>query len=258
MLAKAADALNYSASTQLLQLAAGDYYFGMRSVNAANGASAYYTVSLNAAACTNLPEPEIIEYHASPSADDGWNNWLYDAKTSMLNPKVDSFLLTPVTSTTAGVLLDDNPIDLEGWSNYVGYGDGTDFAKIRLSSDARLSFNITATDASEFTIYHLAEEGNGYSLKIYQSTVLAKDELSGTYAATPQALLLAPGDYYISMTSLTASTGGGAYYNVAVNQAGTEFLDVVPSPQASAPAGAGPLDSALEDSLFQQTSSTLA
>jgi len=259
VLTKAADALNYSASTQLLQLAAGDYYFGVRSVNAADGASAYYTVSLNAAACTNLPEPEIIEYKPSPSVDDGWNNWLYDAKTNMLNTKADSFLLTPVTSATAGVLLDDNPIDLEGWSNYVGYGDETDFAKIRLSSDARLSFNITATDAAEFTIYHLAVDGDGYSLKIYQSTVLAKNELDGSYAATTQALLLAPGDYYISMTSLTASTGGGAYYNVAVNQAGTEFLDVVPSPQeASAPAGAGPLDSALDDSLFQQTSSALA
>ena len=217
-------------------------------------------MTLNTAACTNLPEPEIIEYPVSASADDGWNNWLYDAKTGTLNPKVDDFLTTAVTSATAGVLLDDNPIALDGWSNYVGYGDETDFARIRLSSDARLSFSLTATDAAEFTIYHLTEESGAYSLTLYQATTLEKNELDGSFAATTQAILLTTGDYYISMTSLTASTGGGAHYNVAVNQAGTEFLEAPPpsAQEASALSGTGPLDSTQNDSLLQQAANSLA
>ena len=258
VLVKAAGAANYSAATQLLQLTAGDYYFAMRSSNADEGGSAYYTVTLNTAACTNLPEPEIIEYPVNPSVDDGWNNWLYDAKTAALNPEADDFLRTDVTSSTTGILLDDNPIDREGWSNFVGYRDETDYAKIRLAADARLSFSLSATDAAEFTICSLAEENGEYSLKAFQTTALVLNELDGTWSATSAALLLTAGDYYVSMRSLNASTGGGAYYNVALDLAGSEFN---PGSAQDESALAGPealAGSAPDDSLIRQTAAALA
>ena len=54
-LKKAKGDVEYSATTKALSLAAGEYYISMQSTNAKKGGAAYYNVSLNADACSDLP-----------------------------------------------------------------------------------------------------------------------------------------------------------------------------------------------------------
>ena len=109
----------------------------------------------------------------------------------------------------------------EAWNNFVGFGDAADYALITLSADATISFNLIATDSTQFTIYRLNEgkKAGSYTMKSLQATTLKKAKGDEIFSATTKALSLAEGEYYICMQSANAAKGGSAFYNVELNHA---------------------------------------
>ena len=163
------------------------------------------------------------------NADSGWNNYLYDAKTKKANPDRYDFEYNEIEPGSDVVALDYESPDREGWRNFVGQGDPADFAAIILWDAASLSFDLSATDATKFTISRLdkSKDKNGktvYSVKTLQTTALKKDK-NGEFAATTKNLTLDSGTYYISMQSTNAAKGGAAFYNVTVNQGKSVFYE---------------------------------
>ena len=206
----------YRATTKELLLESGEYFFSVESTNAKKGASAYYSVEVNQA--------DSVFFAAG---DDGWNNYLYDKKNkdNPLNFNVYDGPVRTIDSETVSVGLDDGSYEDESgttWSNFVGFGDAADFQKIRLDSNATLSFALTSTDATKFTIWRLDEKedkkGNTvYTQKSLQATTLKKAKETELFMAETKLLSLDAGVYYVSMESTNASKGGHAYYEVKVD-----------------------------------------
>ena len=159
----------------------------------------------------------------SSDCDNGWNNYLYAKKMKpQLNTSVYSATAQSITSKTNGVLLDKSgTVSHEGKSNYVGYGDDTDFTKVTLTCGARLVFNVEATGQAKFTIWSLTvsgydKKGNPkYKMKSIQTVTLKKGQ--SEVETLKKAPLLAAGDYYVSVEAVKPKKGGNAYYNVSVS-----------------------------------------
>ena len=205
----------------------GAYYISVESTNAAKGDSADYSVALDKAGTLFFTD-----------ADDQVNNWIYDKKAKTPNPDDDSFALTEITTATNEVLLDaEGSVAYEDaagtvWRNFVGYGDTADYAVIKLASAASPVFQVSATDASKFTIWSLTSTTDKkgtvkYTLKSLQSTTLKKAKGAAYYEATTKSLSLAAGSYYISMESTNAAKGGAAYYNVTLDTGKSKDLPAV-------------------------------
>ena len=142
--------------------------------------------------------------------DDDHNNWT-DLKTRGPQGEVGEVALT------------------EGVSGWVGDGDEADYMAFTLDSAAKLTFDLTATDAVKFTINRLdskTDKNNNttYSLKplLTQTLTVPKGRESGS--ATTTALLLEAGEYYLGIQSTNAAKGGSADYTVAVNDKSVFFV----------------------------------
>ena len=191
----------YVATTNGLLLEGGDYYFSMQSANAAKGGSAYYSVNLNTPACTFFTDGE------------NWDDWTDLKESGEYGEFGDVGIVDEYTSELVS----------GGW---VGFGDAVDYMRFTTFDDAKLSFDLNATGAATFTVYQLIQAKNGtYSLKTLQTTALAWDKAAGQYAATTKALQLDAGEYYVSVQSTNAAQGGSAYYDLALNTAGSEFFE---------------------------------
>ena len=190
---------DYESVTKALLLEAGDYYISVQSTNAAQGGSASYNVNLNSDVCV---------FYADGDNSDDWT----DVRSQGAFGAVGS----------VGVV-DEYRYELA--SGWVGFGDEFDYASFTLFDKANLSFTLDATDAATFTIYSLTEARNGtYKLKTLQTTALVFDKQSGKYTANTKSLLLEAGDYYFSLQSTNAAQGGSAYYNLSLNETGSEFF----------------------------------
>jgi hypothetical protein len=223
----------------------------MESTNAAKGGDAYYNVYLNA---------DSVSFN---DADNGWNNFVYDSKSSRLNPERDYFVTNEIYSSNQNILLDDTSTGTDYWDNFVGFGDAFDYAKIIVSTDCILSFMITATDAAKFTVSQLNQSMNKkgnvvYTLKELLSTELIKSKGATDYTVMTKSLRLSAGEYYVSMQSTNAASGGCAYYNVSVAQFSSSVASALSQPaDALADASAaGTLGQ--DDGLLSQTSGLLA
>ena len=253
-LKKAKKATVFSAETKNLLLEAGDYYISVQSTNAKKGGEAYYDVRLGG------------DSRFFTAGDDGRNDYVYDKKAAdPLNPDIGDFVTTELASGTEEIRLDRDSADAD-WNNFVGFGDAADYATIRLSADATLSFSLTATDAAKFVIYSLVtgtdKKGNTtYTQKSLQSTALKKAKDDELFAATTKALSLAAGEYFISMQSTNAKKGGAAFYSVTLNRDACEGLPapgsalaVSVAPDVSAPGvlpnGTGDLSGVLSGGLL--------
>ena len=232
-ISKADGAGKYTATTASLFLGnAGAYYISVESANAAKGDSADYTVALDKAGTMFFTD-----------ADDCWNDWLYDKKNKTINPDDELFVRNNLTAATGEVLLDTESTvaytDAAGtvWHNFVGYGDTTDYAVITLSSAASLVFQVSAMDASKFTIWSFTSTTDKkgavkHTLKSLQATTLKKAKDAANYEATTKSLSLAAGTYYISMESTNAAKGGAAYYNVTLDTEKSKDLPTVQNASA--------------------------
>ena len=176
--------LKAGATAQLkdILLDSGDYYISVVSANAAKGGSANYTITESASS---------VRFVRGNNVDDN---------ITALDGDYRIFANDSVT-----MLVEDE---------WVGFGDAIDYRWVTLESAAKLTFNVTATEAVRFTVYSLV---NG-KLKAVKS-VSAKPGVT----AQLKDILLDSGEYYIATESTTAKKGGNASYNVSLGSASAFF-----------------------------------
>ncbi len=102
-----------------------------------------------------------------------------------------------------------------GWTDWAGYGDVMDYQVLNLATAARVSFDLSSSDATKFTIWSVNEKTG--KLKSIQSTTPKANKAKTEYTATTKNLLLAAGSYYISVEAKNAKKGSSADYMVALN-----------------------------------------
>ena len=220
----------YSAETALRRFNLDDgseYYVSVQSTNAKKGGSAYYSV---------VTTDDSVFY---TDADNGWNDYVYDKKREEpLNMAVYGSVGTLLYKQMGDIQIDtagtvSEQVGGTTFTNYVGFGDDADYLKITLENTSKLSFDVTATNASKFVIYQLVEgtdkKGNTtYKMQQIQSTTLKKaDKYAEFYTVaggTKTTKDLAAGDYYIAVVSTNAKKGDLVYYNVSLNDAGCSGL----------------------------------
>ena len=165
---------NVAANNKPLLLNAGTYYLSFAAKNASKGGAADYTVKKN------------------------------DATFFFVKGNNSDDTKETATAITFG----------EGWTDWVGMGDATDFRVLTLDSAAKLVFDLTSSDAATFNIW---QENKG-KLKSLQATTL-----KANVAAASKPLLLEAGTYYLSFAAKNAAKGGAADYTVAFNPASVLF-----------------------------------
>ena len=200
----------------------GTAYF--RATDAAGNVSAIasYTVS-------NIKGSSAPTYDTS-SCDNNYNDWMYNTKTQTANT---SLYYTTLDNPGMKFTVDKSgTVAKDGYNNYVGYNDEVDYKIIRPVSAAKLSFTITATGASKFTIYALVDTGKkdkkGNSIrKVKKLKTVTLSKKNGTYSGKIKDLLLKKYDssleYYVSMKATKTAKGGGAYYNVQLDSSSVFF-----------------------------------
>ena len=208
-------AASAASDTKGLLLDAGEYYIAMQSTNAAKGGSAAYSVRFN-------PDSSVF----FTDADDGWNNTAYrlddagNAVKTMLRPDLvdDAFALG---RGATDITLDAGATSLDGFLNWVGFGDDADYRMITLEHDVCLTLNLTATGKTKLTIWQVATSAkNGKITLTSKASATASPGKDGAIKGKP----LAAGNYFISVVSTDAANGGSAFYNVSMNDR-TVFFD---------------------------------
>jgi len=206
-LSKLRNGAGYSLTTNKILLEEGEYYLSIQSTNVNKGGSAFYNVYVN--------QDDSFFFTDS---DDGWNNDVSKARSN------------PVWITRGyelPVIIDSNDKNEDGWENFVGFDDKTDFAKLNLASSASVSFRISTTGSIKFQIWKFDLE-KGKLSKVGSATSLKPNKLQATAStATKEVFLDAGGryEYFISVESKDAAKGGFAYYDLSVYSAGTSFFD---------------------------------
>jgi len=183
----------------------GEYYISMESTDAAKGKAVSYKVEVNK-----------LDSRVFDSADDGLNNELYDKKNKAIYPDdgtTHHYLTNVITVGSKDVFLDYDPVGVEGFENFVGYGDKADYAKFTVTEQGKLSFTVTATEGATFEVWALA---NG-KMKSLGKAKLKLDQDETVCTGTVSNLSLEVGtEYYVSMTAAktTANAKGSVFYNV--------------------------------------------
>ncbi|MBQ9367940.1 MAG: hypothetical protein IJT83_09185 [Victivallales bacterium] len=164
---------NVNATTKNLLLEKGTYYVAMESPNAKKGGYADYSIASS---------EKSTFFTDGNNDDDVWN---------------------------AAEL----PVFGGEWEDWTGYGDAIDYRKLEMATPGRLALDLTATDATKFTVWQLDAKTN--KLKSVQATTLKANKDKTQYTASTKELLLNGGTYYISMECTTAKKGGSADFTVA-------------------------------------------
>ena len=128
-----------AATTKNLLLAAGSYYIGVESTNAAGGGNAGYTIALNSG--------KTVFYHN----DDTEDNRFDAAEVEVL-----------------GAITGGESIAASGW---VGFTDAQDYKKFSLTEAGKIFFNVLTTDAISVTVYQVQAGGKLKSLQNTNFTV---------------------------------------------------------------------------------------
>ena len=212
----------YSKKTSAFQLAKGDYYICVQSMNASKGGDAYYEIYLDEK--SKLYDIKTIYtgvYGPDQKApDDGWNNTLSindENGSPVWNTDVTDNSVRVVEGTEEIVVDKDVSFEYNDtvYHNFVGQGDPCDYLKIILPTKTKLSLCIDGTDAALFSIGSFASD---YKMDSFYSSELLQDQENGGFHLTMPGIMLEAGEYCISMESLNADRGGSAYYNITLNQ----------------------------------------
>ncbi|MBQ7731780.1 MAG: AIDA repeat-containing protein [Lentisphaeria bacterium] len=208
---KAADLIAGKANTKLKLLESGDYYISVTSTNAKKGDKVYYTTSVGSS---------TVFFNNG----DGWNDYVYDAKNTEhpVNTDVtenDGFTVkTDYKGEIVNFDYDGYWFNGQEYTGFVGHNDEKDFVKINIAKAGTASFNVVATDAAKIEIWSF--DTDKLKMKSLQSTALKKTEVVDglqMYGIDTKAYAFKePGEYYLSITSTNAKTGGNAYYNVTL------------------------------------------
>ena len=224
-------------STKAVYLEAGTYFLSMETkINKKKDTECFYNVELNYAGTAKKPGAKFYS-----AGDNSWNNYLYDSKTKTLNPSY-FYTVSPGTGSYAVAIDNNSYYDSNtgrSWRNFVGFGDKTDFARLKPSSPVKLNFTVTATDASTFTVWSLTVKGKDkktgntlYAMKALKTIKLKKGD-GGLYYAPVNELLLdrlsssedSNVGYYISMQSTSRNKDTEAYYDASVDSYAFQYAD---------------------------------
>ena len=178
----------YYAGTKELILGSGDYYLSMESTNAAKGSNTYYNVLLS---------DESVFFPLGDNKDDKWDTLSADYDRGELTEK------------TSGIE-----------DEWVGFGDAIDYRKFTVAKGMKAQFDLSATDATKFTLYQLVTKTSGKkttsSLKKLQSVTLKQTDkdVDCFFGLTEMYDFEAGTEYYLSMESTNAAKGGNASYSI--------------------------------------------
>ena len=189
--------------TKLIEANDGNtYYISMESTNAKSGGNASYTVCI-----------EDSTFY--DSADDGWNNWLYEKK--QWNPRRGDFVLNEIAGETTAIQFDTNGMSVEDYGNFVGHDDAADYARFVLAEHATMNFTLTVTGDATFVVYQIAQDKKGADklVTLLKHTV-KMDPNAAEAEMTTSDLELAAGEYYVSMAAKDTKKGC-VFYNVTAN-----------------------------------------
>ena len=177
-------------------LAAGDYYISVEAVKPKKGGNAYYNVSVSS---------DSVFYAKGKNYDDDWINFVKEDYSGLAH-------LGVLTASKKNVL-----------SDWVGFGDLTDYKKFKLTTGAKLSFAVTATDAASISIVRIDSKKKKENVTTLSEKKLWTGKLKkrgdGDYFIVTKPVLLEAGDYYLCVTSTNGKKGGSADYNVVQNEA---------------------------------------
>jgi len=188
---------NQTITSKALLLERGTYYACITSTNAAKGGNAEYSIAIG----------DDAYFYGSGDNSDDWTDMKTAGAASLNDP---------------GVLgLPSTFIVHDGW---VGFGDAVDYSGFILNSGAKLSFDITSSDAARFTVYQLNSKTDKKGVTTYSLKALQNTTIKAGQTVTTKDLLLANGTYYIGMTSTNAAKGGNARYSIEANS-NCEFYD---------------------------------
>lgn len=203
----------------------GNVYF--RGTDEAGNVSAVvsYTVSnIEGSAPAPTPTPTPDPSYDTSDCDNNYNDWMYDTKTQTANT---SLYYTTLNTPGMKFTVDrGDAVSKNGYNNYVGYMDEIDYKIIRPVSAAKLSFTVTATGASKFTVYALVDtdkkDKNGNTIcKVKTLKTVTLSGKDGTFSGRIKDLLLekynSSLEYFVSMKATKTAKGGGAYYNVQLD-----------------------------------------
>ena len=204
-----------------LQLEYGAVLYVSKGAKVVNVQSSYGSliVAEKGASVKKIKAVEAVSPDSDYDEKNGWEN----KKKKIINSHVLESKALVIDEFYSSLPFDENTMTIDSYSSYVGYTDEADFLKVRLNSAAKLSFSVSATDESKFTVWKLDEKTK--QLKSLQASTLKKSEFSGAksksksssdtyyWAETPD-LLLDAGEYFLSMESTNAAKGGNAYYDV--------------------------------------------
>ena len=162
-------------------------------------------------------------------ADDGWNNDLFlDGNTLNSDVCGNGKGIKITNGAMSSVQIDEKKAvrGLEGFDNYVGFGDDADYAKLSLMQPAKLNFTVDTTGNVKFVVYSLTNKNGKWVRKEVKSLTvsLKKENIGITHkdCSTGEILLKRlVGDtgtgYYLSVQSTDAKSGGMAWYKVNID-----------------------------------------
>ena len=180
---------------------------------------------------TNI-ETSVPGNETDNAPDNGKNNTLYNKKTKTWNKQenIDEFVVNNVPAGNSEVRLDKAGTvdDGKGRHNFLGRigtdEDASDYAKIKLSNSAALSFSIDSTIAGTFYVYQATKDKKGNLVATQRQKISVK--ANTVSPAKKTTIYLEAGEYYVGMeTKLPAAKKGNVagYYNVNINS--TRFFE---------------------------------
>lgn len=188
-------AAGYTLTTKDLLLENGTYYIGVTSTNAKRGGNADYTITVD----------ESSKFFSKVDNSDDWTDMKTNGAAGAVG-KIDGDFKIGTTV-----------------SDWVGYGDATDYRSFTITEDMTVSFDVKSSDAAKFNLYTLNENKNGtFSLKSLLSASVSAGQTVPTKTIT-----LAAGTYYIGMTSTNAKKGGDADYTITVKDPNATVTPVI-------------------------------
>ena len=151
-----------------------------------------------------------------------WNN--QSSFNYTIEFEEDSVLFTKADDGKDNVLIKDGKVNegvkdagsnmtISAYSDWVGYGDSSDFYKFDLTAAAKISFDITATGSGYNSLAFIIHKVDGEAPWMYNYSV---QYTWFNNSITTNALLLDKGSYYIEVVNYTY--GGSVDYSFNVNQ----------------------------------------
>jgi len=186
-----------------------------------------FSLSINKNDILTLTVASLVDPINGP--DDGTNNYLYDKKQDPpWNPERDNFVVNNMQYGVNEIYLDEfGLVDKDGKHNFVGKLDGfspdtdtADYAKIKLSTGASLTFNIDSDIAGKYFVYQVIDDPKkGQVMK----KLLGKDVKAGKITTT-KTLHLEAGEYYVAVQGAIAKKGETkGFYNVTIDTAAENY-----------------------------------